>query len=111
MRSISRGNDVYGRGNRLPVGRSKFFEDFVEHAKGGPFVPGTTIPRLKAIPLGVRAVGFFDDKIEELIEALGQLDNDPTTKLSPKRKTVTRRRGEPASKFVRRVSSVAASMK
>jgi hypothetical protein len=83
MRSISRANDVYGRGNWLPVGRSKFFEDFVEHAKSGPYVPGTTIPRLKAVPLGQRAIGFFDDKIEELIEALGQLDNDPTTKQRP----------------------------
>jgi hypothetical protein len=84
MRIILRPKDVYGRGNPIPVGRTKFFEDFVED-ENNKFVPGTndTVPRLKAVPLGERAIGFLSDKIGELQEALSQLRNDPSTKQRP----------------------------
>jgi predicted DNA-binding transcriptional regulator AlpA len=43
---------------RLGVGRSKFYSDFVR--KG----------RLRSVKLGPRAVGFFDDELDALIEEL-----------------------------------------
>ena len=55
---------------KIGVGRSTFHENYV-HRTGGPeHVPGTTIPRLRAVALGPRARGFFDDEIDALIEAL-----------------------------------------
>ena len=83
MKSILRGDDIYGRGNLIPVGRSKFFEDYVEHDESDPYVLGTDgkVLRLKAFPLGERAIGFLRDKVEELIEALSQLRNDPSRKV------------------------------
>jgi len=85
MRTILRAKDVYGLdGNKpIPVGRSKFFEDYVENGKD-KFVAGTdNVPRLPAVPLGERAIGFFSDKIEALQEALSKLRNDPSKKQRP----------------------------
>ena len=36
----------------------------------GATVPGTNVPRLRPVPLGPRAVGFFNDELQSLIEAL-----------------------------------------
>jgi hypothetical protein len=33
-------------------------------------VPGTTIRRLKPVQLGERAIGFFEDEADELLENL-----------------------------------------
>ena len=33
-------------------------------------MPGTNVPRLRPVPLGPRAVGFFNDELQDLIEAL-----------------------------------------
>jgi hypothetical protein len=82
MRTILRPKDVYGRGNKpIPVGRTKFFTDYVEHDENDKCVPGTEIPRLKPVPLGERAIGFFSDKIEELQEALSKLCAAPSAKM------------------------------
>jgi hypothetical protein len=56
---------------RLGVGPTKFDEDFVDKGSD-PFVPGTDgkVKRVRPVPLGKRAVGFFSIEIDELIEAL-----------------------------------------
>jgi hypothetical protein len=55
----------------MGVGHSKFWEDFVYHPGGDEYVPGTNkVHRLIPVPLGVRAVGFFDDEVEKLLEGL-----------------------------------------
>jgi hypothetical protein len=63
---------------KLGVGVTKFDEDYVD--QGGndpddPFVPGTgnKVKRLRPVPLGKRAVGFFSDEVDKLIEALRKL--------------------------------------
>jgi hypothetical protein len=87
MRSILRPKDVYGRGNPLPVGHSKFYCDYVLHDESDPYVPGTTIPRVRSVPLGERAVGFFSDEIAALLDALGKLRG--TKIVLPAKSTVT----------------------
>jgi hypothetical protein len=73
MRPILRAKDIYGRGNPIPVGHSKFYQDFVESDPAEPNIRGTDIPRLKAVPLGERAKGFFSDEVAALLDALGKL--------------------------------------
>ena len=94
MHSILRAKQVYGRGNPIPVGHSKFYKDFVEHDPADPFVPNTnnTVRRLKAVPLGERAKGFFSDKIEELLEGLRRLSVLPRRAPGPTDHAESRRR-------------------
>jgi hypothetical protein len=43
-----------------------------------PFLPGTTIPRLRPVPLGERNVGYLEHEIDDLIDALAaQRDAKP----------------------------------
>ena len=73
---ITRANELYshkGRPGRLGVAKTKFFEDFVFHPDRpdeGEYLPGTNVPRLKPVSLGEKAIGFFDDEVDQLIEAL-----------------------------------------
>jgi predicted DNA-binding transcriptional regulator AlpA len=54
----------------LGVGRTNFHENYV-YREGEETVPGTTnVRRLRPVPLGPRAVGFFNDELQNLIEAL-----------------------------------------
>ena len=53
----------------LGVGKTAFHEDYV-YRGGDEFVPGTDVPRLKPVPLGIRSVGYFTDEIEALVEGL-----------------------------------------
>ncbi len=73
MRSILRAKHIHGAGNPLPVGHSKFYQDFVLHSEDDPYVPGTSIPRLRPVPLGENAVGYYSDELAALIDALGEL--------------------------------------
>jgi hypothetical protein len=57
------------------VGESKFEQDYVDHGDGNALVPGTNIRRLRRVPLGPKAGGYFDDELAQLIEALRQLRN------------------------------------
>jgi len=74
---------------KIGVGPTKFDEDYVDHGGDDPedrFVPGTnkTVKRLRPTPLGKRAVGFFDDEIDTLIEALRALrDATPRAPRAP----------------------------
>jgi hypothetical protein len=84
MSSILRRKDAR---ERIGIGATKFDEDFVD--KGGnsdPFVPGTgkTVIRLRPVPLGKRAVGFFSDEIDELIQGMREF-RDSTPRKAPKR--------------------------
>jgi predicted DNA-binding transcriptional regulator AlpA len=56
--------------DRLGCRRTKFREHYKFNNPADPFVPGTDIPRLRPIPLGVRDVGYLDDEIDELIERI-----------------------------------------
>jgi hypothetical protein len=56
---------------RIGVKKTKFDKDYVDHGKPGEeCIPGTNVKRLRPAPLGPRAIGFFDDEIDDLIEAL-----------------------------------------
>ena len=67
--TLVRPNKVYGDGGRIPVGKSKFYKDFVEH-DGEKTVPGTDVARLKPVELGPHTTAFFDDEIDALCEGL-----------------------------------------
>jgi predicted DNA-binding transcriptional regulator AlpA len=58
---------------RLGCGHTKFHEAYVLHDPAVPFVPGTQIPRLRPVPIGVRNIGFLDHEIDTLIDAIAAL--------------------------------------
>ena len=66
---------------KVGVGRTKFDSDFAFKDNSDPFVSGTdnTVRRVRPVRLGERAVGFFDDELDSLAEALRQWrDSKPT---------------------------------
>lgn len=69
MRLLRR-NAVYGPQGKLPVGRTKFTDDYVYRDGGPEFISGTRIPRLRPVRLGPRAIAFAEDEVEAVIEAL-----------------------------------------
>lgn len=72
MAILKRVQAVYGPGNPIPVGKTAFWENFVHDEDGDPeqFVPNTTVPRLRLVRIGLRAVAVFDDEVEALVEGL-----------------------------------------
>ena len=58
---------------KLGCGHSKFEEHYRFHSAADPFVPNTRIPRVKAVPLGERNIGFLEHELDELINALAKL--------------------------------------
>jgi hypothetical protein len=70
LTDILRLNKVYGVDGKIPVGKSKFYQDYVHHTEDDPYIPNTDIKRLKVVPLGPRCVGVFSDEVNALIEAL-----------------------------------------
>jgi hypothetical protein len=66
---------------RLACKRTKFRSDYrfntatiqPDDPASGPHVPGTQIPRLKPIALGVRNIGYLSTEIDKLIAALADL--------------------------------------
>jgi hypothetical protein len=58
---------------KVGVGKSNFYKNYVFKEGGPAHVPGTHIPRLKPIILGPRARGFIDDEADALVEALRAL--------------------------------------
>jgi hypothetical protein len=92
---------------RVPVGLSFFDENLVLRNPDEPNVPGVVrtdgspVPRLKLVPLGACAVGFYADDVDELIDALrdskrvaGWPRRRPTTKTveRPARPAISRAR-------------------
>jgi hypothetical protein len=74
MAKILRGRAA---GLKVGVGKTKFTTDFVLNVDSDPFVPGTDgkVRRVCPVPLGERALGFFEDEIDALIEALREWRN------------------------------------
>ena len=70
---------------RLGCGRTKFDEDYCLKNEDDPFVPNTDnkVKRVRPVPLGERARGFFADEIDDLIEALRAL-RDATPFMPPR---------------------------
>jgi hypothetical protein len=72
-KALLRPSVLYGRGGRLGVGRTKFFEDYVlkpGRDKPGACIPGTSVPRLRLVQIGERALAAIEDEVDELIDAL-----------------------------------------
>jgi len=67
---ILRPNRLYGRDGRLGIGKTKFFKDLVYHDGGDPLIPGTSVPRLRLIRIGEKALGAVEDEVDGLIEGL-----------------------------------------
>jgi hypothetical protein len=57
---------------RLGVGETTFEEKYEQRVADNPYVDGTasSVKRVRSVSLGGRAIGFFSDEIDELIEAL-----------------------------------------
>jgi hypothetical protein len=57
---------------RVGIGRTEFNEKFRLNSADDPYVPGTdgSVRRVRAMPLGERSIGYFDDEIDRLIEEL-----------------------------------------
>jgi predicted DNA-binding transcriptional regulator AlpA len=63
--------------DRLGCKRTKLRTDYRLTDPAEPFVPDTKIPRLRAIPLGLRNYGFLESEIDDLIDALAGLRAKP----------------------------------
>jgi hypothetical protein len=83
MKCLLRPKVVHGPTGKVPVGRTKFNDDYVFHNGGPEFITGTQIPRLRPVRLGPRAVAFAEDEVEAVIEGLRrERDQDNLTKAS-----------------------------
>ncbi len=69
---LLRAKQVYGVGGRIPVSKGYFFDNYVLRDDGDQFVPHTNgqVRRLKPVHLGVQALAFIEDEIDELNAAL-----------------------------------------
>jgi hypothetical protein len=71
MATMLRPKKIYGTADgKIPVGRTKFFEDYVYREDGPKFIPGTNVPRLRLAHLGPRSVAGFEDEVDALLEGL-----------------------------------------
>jgi hypothetical protein len=84
MSAILRPKDVFGPGKPLPIGQTNFDQNYVLRDEADPYVPGTTIPRLRPTQLGPRAIGYFDDEVFALVENLRRLRDDPAAARPPR---------------------------
>jgi hypothetical protein len=96
MAKIVRSRAAYGR---FGVGKTLFDENYVDKGGNNPLIPGTEIPKLRPVSLGPRAIGFFDDELDNVIEALRRM-RDATPRRAPKPAIdlALRRRGRTDSK-------------
>jgi hypothetical protein len=100
MAKIERSRAACGR---LGVGKTTFGENYVDRDGSNSSVPGTNIPRLRPVRLGPRAIGFFSDEIDNLIEALRRMRNaTPRSALKPAIDLALRRRRKTDSKPTRK---------
>jgi hypothetical protein len=69
MPRLLRFKACYGPNGKIPVSRSKFHEDILLNDEREPYVPGTTIRRLRRIPLGPRTMAVDEAEADEMREA------------------------------------------
>jgi hypothetical protein len=70
-----------GACTRVGVGKTDFNDRFRLNDDADPYVPNTdnTVRRVRAVPLGERSIGFFDDELDRLLEELRRWrDRQPT---------------------------------
>ena len=91
MTKLQRVRDIYGPGNPIPVGKTNFFSNYVHNEKGEAeqFIPGTNVPRLRLVRIGVRAVAAFDDEVDALIQGL-RAARDKVHQPKPRKSTTQR---------------------
>ena len=85
---LERGSSLYnnrGRRGRLGIGKTCFHANFVfnPNRPEEDFIPGTRVRRLRPIPLGLKAVGFASDEVDELIAALRRERDDHESRREP----------------------------
>jgi hypothetical protein len=90
MAKLLRVNRIYGPGNPIPVGRTRFREDFVHDENGDEvqYIPGTNVPKLRLARLGPRTVAGFDDEVAELVEAVRRERDKNTPRRGVQRREV-----------------------
>jgi len=67
---LIRVGQIYGRGNPIPVGKTKFYDDIVYREGGDEFIPGTKVRRLRLANIGEHLPVAFEDEVYALAEAL-----------------------------------------
>jgi predicted DNA-binding transcriptional regulator AlpA len=56
---------------RLGIGKSQFYDRYVYREGGPKFVACTeSVPRLRAVPITARILGFIDAEVDAVIEAM-----------------------------------------
>jgi hypothetical protein len=84
---------------KVGVGRTKFHQDYVLHDENDPYVPGTDsrVHRVRPVALGERAMGFFEDELNTLIEELRDWRNANPVAQDEERRRLTFASPSPAS--------------
>jgi hypothetical protein len=75
-RRMMRAFQIYGRGNPIPIGKTKFYTDIVYREGGDENIPGTNIPRLHLANLSDRVRVGFEDEVNALAEAIRKHRDD-----------------------------------
>jgi hypothetical protein len=72
MRELIRISKAYGPDGIIPVGRTDFYERFVYHEGGDPYVSGikAKVRRARRIKLGERATALCIAELREIAAAL-----------------------------------------
>lgn len=58
---------------RVARGRTAFEDNYRLHDAADPFIPGTRIPRLKPVAIGPRNIGYLEDEVDAVIDALAAM--------------------------------------
>lgn len=80
--------------SRVGVGHTIWGENFVLRDPADRYVPGTDgeAERVRPVPLGLRAIGFFSEEIDNLIQSLRRWrDRQPPKTADPVVPVITRR--------------------
>jgi hypothetical protein len=70
MAKMVRVNKIYGHGNAIPVSKARFYGHYVLRSEDDPYIPGTTIRRLRLASIGEHSKVCFEDEINALVEGL-----------------------------------------
>jgi hypothetical protein len=72
MRELIRISQAYGPDGIIPVGRTDFYDRFVYHEGGNPYVSGikAKVRRARRIKLGERATALVIAELREIAAAL-----------------------------------------